>query len=171
MLDSGGEWKRKLTVVWYLTHMVADDEGRDLEIATKLWNVGCDLVENEMEGMPLQRAALGLLGRLVKVLDSSVKENAGFREAVEGRMCSEVFCSKLVNALAAAHKSKSTREQWSKGVGTMLAVSNERATSERRAKHVERKKCSILCVYPNPPISQNTRTSPENAGALRPSLA
>jgi len=118
--EGGGEWKRRLTIVWFLMHMIGDEEGRDAELAGRLWKVGCGLVESEMEGMPLQRAALGMLGRLTKVLDDGVKEDVGFKGLVEARMCDASFCSKLVNGLAAAHKSKSTREQWSKGVGTML---------------------------------------------------
>eukprot|EP00520_Triparma_pacifica_P008584 CAMPEP_0118672834 /NCGR_PEP_ID=MMETSP0785-20121206/22758_1 /TAXON_ID=91992 /ORGANISM="Bolidomonas pacifica, Strain CCMP 1866" /LENGTH=1922 /DNA_ID=CAMNT_0006567835 /DNA_START=164 /DNA_END=5931 /DNA_ORIENTATION=+ len=126
LLEGEGEWKRKLTIVWFLIFMVAEDEGKDLELATKLWNICCGLVESEMEGMPLQRAALGLLGRLVKVLDAKVVNDAKFREVVEGSLCDGNFCSKLVNGLAAAHKSKSTREQWSKGVGNMLKDSAAR---------------------------------------------
>ncbi|GMH57357.1 hypothetical protein TL16_g02356 [Triparma laevis f. inornata] len=116
-------WRNKLMIVWFLMNLLSLDEVEDDELVLTLWKVTIDLVNREDAGLPVQRCGLGLLGRIVTLVN--VREGGvsdAVREHVRATMMDETFCKSLVFGLAAAHKEKGGggRNQGSPGVTSVL---------------------------------------------------
>ena len=134
-LDTAAElhWKNRLVVTWLLTNSLDETDLMidDPLIMSRVWKTCLNLIENEA-GQPIQRVAVGLLGRLVslamidmlkvpsesemKTLDISILQNACLRDT---------FCCNFALALAFDHKEDSSvggghSAQWSAGVEEIL---------------------------------------------------
>lgn len=114
-------WRKLLLVCWFIMTQVNEDDmnKEGSELATRLWSTCLHLLEHEM-GQPLQRVALGLLGRLMALSHSST-DLPQLRE----KMVTESFCKVLGKALVYDHKEDSSfggghDAQWSAGVEELI---------------------------------------------------
>ena len=124
--DEGGDakaahWRKLLLACWFLTVLVDEDDicGANKDLPSRLWKTCFRILENEF-GQPLQRVALGLLGRLVMM----TRPEAG-RAMLREQMLTESFCKVLGNALVYDHKEDSSvggghDAQWSAGVADLI---------------------------------------------------
>ena len=114
-------WRKLLHACWFLTVQVDDDDLREKysPIPAKLWKTCFQIIEQEC-GQPLQRVALGLLGRLIML----TRHEAG-RQMLRDQMVNESFCKFFGNALVYDHKEDSSvggghDAQWAAGVADMI---------------------------------------------------
>ncbi|GMH48028.1 hypothetical protein TrVE_jg9887 [Triparma verrucosa] len=116
-------WRNKLMIVWFLMNLLGLDQVEDDALVLTVWRAATDLIEGEVAGLPVQRCGLGLLGRIVTLVNArpgGVSE--AVRVEVEKKMSDEGFCKALVYGLAASHKDKGGggRNQGSPGVISVL---------------------------------------------------
>jgi proteasome activator subunit 4 len=119
--DKGAaHWRKLLLVGWFLTTTVdQDDVQTGDELSSRLWSTCFQVIENEA-GQPLQRVALGLLGRLV-----SLSGNQCRASCLREKMQDATFCKVFGQALAYDHREDSSvggghDAQWSSGVEEIL---------------------------------------------------
>jgi len=138
LLKASGEnhWRKRLLVGWFLGNFIDEFDMAmiNAEIRYKLWKVCFDLLEKEM-GQPLQRVALGLLGRLVSFVPPvELDENNATDERVEAiwlreMLEKEVVCRAFGQALVFDHRADTSiggghGAQWSAGVEDILRDSS-----------------------------------------------
>lgn len=114
-------WRKLLLVCWFIMTQVNEDDvnKQGSVLATRVWSTCLHLLEHEM-GQPLQRVALGLLGRLMALSRPST-DLPQLRE----KMITESFCKVLGKALVYDHKEDSAfggghDAQWSAGVEELI---------------------------------------------------
>ena len=119
-------WRNQLLAVWFVTHLVDSDDLNQERLASRLWSITFALIEKH-EGQPIQRASLGLLGRLVTFHHHSMSRLRGYstRQVVGQNLLRENFCRSLCIALAFNHRQDSSiggghKAQWSAGVEDIL---------------------------------------------------
>jgi hypothetical protein len=114
-------WRKLLHACWFLTVQVdtEDMQEKDALIPAKLWKTCFQIIEQEY-GQPLQRVAVGLLGRLIML----TKDEPG-RQMLRDQMVTKSFCKFFGNALVYDHKEDSSvggghDAQWATGVADMI---------------------------------------------------
>jgi len=120
-------WRNQLLIGWFLTHYTIPDDTTDKSISWKLWTTAFHLVEKNM-GQPVQRVALGLLGRLVFFN----KRHCGIIHAqeqcaamIKEKLLDENTCRTLCLSLAFNHRQDTetgggSRAQWSAGIEDII---------------------------------------------------
>mmetsp|Transcript_5490 Transcript_5490/g.15486 ORF Transcript_5490/g.15486 Transcript_5490/m.15486 type:complete len:2289 (+) Transcript_5490:225-7091(+) len=118
--DGGGKaeahWRRKLTACWFLLVFIdLEDIAQEPKIVEASWKTCFRMIENE-KGQPLQRVALGLLGKL-----SFLSKKSDVAAAIGEKLKSQSFCGAFADALVYDHKEDSSfggghEAQWSAGV-------------------------------------------------------
>jgi len=117
-------WRKMLTACWFLLVSIdSEDVAQEDEIISASWKICFWLIEHE-KGQPLQRVALGLLGKL-----SFLSKKADVSSAVGAKFESELFCQAFVDALVYDHKEDSSfggghEAQWSAGVEDIIRESS-----------------------------------------------
>ena len=101
----GFNWRNKLTVCWFLTNLVGPEEAKDQPLMLTLGEVSMNMIAGSVSGLPIQRCALGLLGRLVS-RDLAMREDC----AIEGREAAETG-ELFRGAVAARMGQKGEREE------------------------------------------------------------
>jgi len=142
-IEKSFNWRNRLTLCWFVTALVDETDLvlDDPQISSRVWTTSFDLIIREV-GQPLQRVALGLLGRLVTLSmirrdflhlsgqdtdDGSqvpVKNTEG-AVLLKQRLVDEKFCRTFANALVFDHKEDTSvggghHAQWSAGVEEIL---------------------------------------------------
>jgi len=119
--EKAAHWRKLLHACWFLTVMVDNYDliGKDNVFAQRLFQICFQLLEDE-HGQPLQRVALGLLGRLVMI----IKEGPSL-QLLREELLKESFCRILGNALVYDHKEDTSvggghGAQWATGVADMI---------------------------------------------------
>jgi hypothetical protein len=112
-------WRKLLLACWFLLTMVDDEDLKQAELCSRTWTTCFYLIENEA-GQPLQRVALGLLGRLTSMVGPK-----GNYATLSESMVTASFCKALGQALAFDHREDSSiggghDAQWSTGVEDIL---------------------------------------------------
>ena len=124
LLKASGEnhWRKRLLVGWFLVNFIGESDMvlLGIDVRSRLWKVCFELLENEM-GQPLQRVAVGLLGRLISCVPGEKVDVTLLREMLE----KESFCRTLGQALVYDHKADTSiggghGAQWSAGVEDIL---------------------------------------------------
>eukprot|EP00566_Odontella_aurita_P004325 CAMPEP_0113531630 /NCGR_PEP_ID=MMETSP0015_2-20120614/3603_1 /TAXON_ID=2838 /ORGANISM="Odontella" /LENGTH=2326 /DNA_ID=CAMNT_0000430487 /DNA_START=10 /DNA_END=6990 /DNA_ORIENTATION=- /assembly_acc=CAM_ASM_000160 len=146
-IDKSLNWRNRLTLGWFVTSLIDETDLvlDDPHISSRVWTTAFDMISKEI-GQPLQRVAIGLMGRLVTlsmigrdflhldgqgsdaVLASSSRvavektEGASF---LRDRLLDETFCRTFGNALVFDHKEDTSvggghHAQWSAGVEEIL---------------------------------------------------
>lgn len=120
-------WRNQLLTGWFLTHFTIPDDITDDLISWKLWTTAFHLVEKNM-GQPIQRVALGLLGRLVffnrshcGIIQAQEKCDTLMKE----KLLDENICRTLCLSLAFNHRQDTetgggSRAQWSAGIEDII---------------------------------------------------
>jgi hypothetical protein len=118
-------WRKLLLAGWFLMNFVDEEDVKDVQssMAVSVWSICFRILENEM-GQPLQRVALGLLGKLV-FLGKHICD----RSALEAKIATESFCKILANALVYDHKEDTSvggghDSQWAAGVENIIRDSS-----------------------------------------------
>ena len=117
---AGVHWRKLLQACWFLLVSIDREDvvlGGDTIRAS--WSTCVRLIENE-KGQPLQRVALGLLGKL-----SFLSEERSVRVALEDKLEEESFCKAFAEALVFDHKEDTSYggghdSQWSAGVEDII---------------------------------------------------
>jgi hypothetical protein len=116
-------WRKRLLVAWFLCNFIDEYDMIliDVAIRHRMWSVCFDLLEKEM-GQPLQRVAVGLLGRLASYSTSANSVEAGWLRNVLEK---ESFCRTFGQALVFDHRADTSiggghGAQWSAGVEDIL---------------------------------------------------
>jgi proteasome activator subunit 4 len=112
-------WRKLLLATWFILTMVDGEDAKHAELCSRTWTTCFYLLENET-GQPLQRVALGLLGRLTSLVGPK-GDIAMLRE----KMVTAPFCKALGQALAFDHREDRSiggghDAQWSTGVEDIL---------------------------------------------------
>jgi hypothetical protein len=112
-------WRKLLLACWFLLTMVDDEDLKQTELSSRTWTTCFYLIVNEA-GQPLQRVALGLLGRLTSMVGPK-----GNYAVLSENMVTVPFCKALGQALAFDHREDSSiggghDAQWSTGVEDIL---------------------------------------------------
>jgi len=106
-------WRNKLVVCWFVMNMMGGEEAKNPELMCTVGGIAMALIEGEVAGLPMQRMALGLLGRLMMFDAGVVGGGEGeFRRAVSANLGRKEFCDAVVSALAADHKDQGSKSQW-----------------------------------------------------------
>lgn len=113
-------WRKMLQACWFL--LVSVDEEDVLEggeVIQASWKTCVRFIENE-KGQPLQRAALGLVGKLV-----FLSEKESVESELAPKLEAESFCKALADALVYDHKEDTSYggghdAQWSAGVEDII---------------------------------------------------
>lgn len=128
-------WRDRLVAAWFILQFVDEQDlliGNNTVVA-QLWSTCFKLIEEE-QGQPLQRVALGLLGRLVSLalVDMSQSEHSSGKgqnppdvSALRSTFSQETFLTAFANALVFDHKVDSSvggghSAQWSSGVQEII---------------------------------------------------
>ena len=120
--SEGGKvhWKKLLFAAWFLLHFVDEDDIKDESpVSATIWSTCFLLLENNM-GQPLQRVALGLLGKLLSVADSRCS-----MFLLKQKLLEDSFCRTVGRALVYDHKEDTSvggghASQWSTGVENII---------------------------------------------------
>lgn len=132
-------WRNRLTTGWVLTSSIDERDllDDDPTISERLWTTSFHLIATEL-GQPLQRVALGLLGRLVTlalVEMNLLKSDEGLKvgeapqqiylDSLRQHLTKAEFCASLGTALVYDHKADTTvggghDAQWSAGVDEII---------------------------------------------------
>lgn len=119
--EKAAHWRKLLHACWFLTVLVDDGdlEGTDNVIATRLWKLCFQILEDEY-GQPLQRVALGLFGRLLMIIKDGSR-----LELLRGKIRTESFCRIFGKALVYDHREDASvggghDAQWATGVADMI---------------------------------------------------
>ena len=135
ILKASGEnhWRKRLIVAWFVCNFIDEYDMvlMSTEIRHRLWKLCFNLLEKEI-GQPLQRVAVGLLGRLVSYVPSAhhsqdgnltndMVESTWLRQMLE----KESFCRTFAQALVFDHRADTSiggghSAQWSAGVEDIL---------------------------------------------------
>jgi hypothetical protein len=115
-------WRNKLTVCWFIMQLMGSEEAKNQELMLELAGICIGMIEVELAGQPIQRLAMGLLGRLmsldeVRLEDGSCDGSSAFRSAVAAKLSDATFCDAVVNSLALAAL---PHGDWSLGVGPII---------------------------------------------------
>jgi len=127
-------WRDRLLAAWFILTSV--DEGDlavgDSEIVGQIWSACFQMIEEET-GQPLQRVALGLLGRLTSLvlvqrganLDGPGDINTDVALLLRSAFAREQFCESYSNALVFDHKADTEvggghSAQWSSGIEEVI---------------------------------------------------
>lgn len=121
-LSETGEahWRKLLLSCWFFMTMVDEDDLMETKTAELIWSTCCRMIETE-HGQPLQRVALGLLGRLVGIAGQRKLEC----KLLQAKMSSLAFCKHLCDAIVFDHKEDSSvggghNAQWAIGVEDIM---------------------------------------------------
>lgn len=122
-------WRKRLLVGWFIMNFIdREDLVADENVTKQAWNVCFRLLEVEM-GQPLQRVAVGLLGRLVSFLSKTDEKNVLVLKSSLGylreKLLEKDFCEILGRALVFDHREDTSvagghDAQWSTGVEDIL---------------------------------------------------
>lgn len=114
-------WRKLMHACWFLTVQVDNEDlqEKDSPIPAKLWKTCFQIIEQEF-GQPLQRVALGFLGRLIMLTKDEHE-----RQMLRDQIVTESFCKLFGNALVYDHKEDSSvggghDAQWAAGVADMI---------------------------------------------------
>lgn len=117
----GAHWRKLLMASWFLLVFIDEEDVTNPEstLTQRAWSTCFRVLENEA-GQPLQRVALGVLGKMVSLLNKA--EDAA---ALQGQMLTESFCKVLGKALVYDHKEDTSvgsghEAQWSSGVENII---------------------------------------------------
>lgn len=122
-------WRNRLIVCWFVMTLVNKRFFLSYrrELLHSLWETCIFLIQNE-SGQPLQKVALGLLGRLGNILSLMPEKSIALLDKM---MHDEFFCKRLCDAFVYNHKEDSNvggghHAQWSLGVSEIMkdAASN-----------------------------------------------
>ena len=109
-------WRKKLLSCWVLLTFLDDQDytNYDEDLIVRVWTTCFHTIETET-GQPLQRVALGLLGRLVQFPMKTIPN------IFEAKLTCEAFCQSLGEALVYDHKEDTSvgsgqESQWAFGV-------------------------------------------------------
>lgn len=116
-------WRKLLLGGWFLLTLVDEDE-RNIAVGeqyTRTWETCFRIIETET-AQPLQRVALGLLGRLVSI---TVRSHPTDAQILSKKLASEAFIRALGQALVFDHREDTSvaggyDAQWSAGVEDIL---------------------------------------------------
>lgn len=115
-------WRKRLLAAWFLCNFIDENDMImiDETLRHRIWIICFDLLEKEM-GQPLQRVAVGLLGRLVSYVDTDSVDAKWLRAMLE----KESFCRVFGQALVFDHRADTSiggghGAQWSAGVEDIL---------------------------------------------------
>jgi hypothetical protein len=142
--DSGNtkkmmHWRNQLLAMWFLTHLVdpsdvevkeASQEGAvvtgNVVLLKRLWALTFALIEKH-EGQPIQRAALGFMGRLLTFAERSEYDatRTVVTRILEEKFADKAFCRTMALALAFNHRQDTAvggghKAQWSAGIEDIL---------------------------------------------------
>ena len=121
-------WRNQLLIGWFLTHLASPDDARKEALGKKLWTTSFHLIEKNMS-QPIQRVALGLLGRLVTFAERQRSDDSLVREQclmyLQDKLQDEQICRCLCLSLAFNHRQDTeigggSRAQWSAGIEEIL---------------------------------------------------
>jgi hypothetical protein len=120
-------WRNQLLIGWFLTNITIPDDTGDKFLGWKLWTTAFHLVEKNM-GQPIQRVALGLLGRLTTFVRSHRGKIPGQEQCVtlvKEKLLDENICRTLCLSLAFNHRQDTetgggSRAQWSAGIEDII---------------------------------------------------
>lgn len=134
-IDAAGlHWKNRLMVVWFLMNSIDETDLMidDPTTMSRIWKTCIWLIETEA-GQPIQRVAIGLLGRLVslalvdmsQIVDESESVQVPDISILRNAFVQGTFCRTFAFAVAFDHREDSTvggghGAQWSVGVEEML---------------------------------------------------
>jgi len=119
-VKSGAHWRKLLIASWFLLFFVDEDVNNlDSVLTKRIWLTCFRILENDA-GQPLQRVALGLLGKIVALLKRDSDATI-----LKDKMATESFCRIFGKALVYDHKEDSRMggghtAQWSSGVENIL---------------------------------------------------
>ncbi|GKY98731.1 hypothetical protein MPSEU_000829400 [Mayamaea pseudoterrestris] len=119
--DSGkAHWKMLLFAGWFLLNFTdKEDIQKDSPVCAALWSTCFSLIENN-NGQPLQRVALGMLGKLILL-----PQQAQNHESLIQRLSNDSFCKVFGQALVYDHKEDTSfggghKSEWSNGVENII---------------------------------------------------
>ena len=119
---NASHWRKQLLACWFLLAFIDEKVASVSPLWTEIWSTCFRLIENNM-GQPLQRVALGLLGKLISL------SNSGSNVILSERMKSVAFCKVLCHALVFDHREDTSvggghDAQWSTGVENIIRDSS-----------------------------------------------
>ncbi len=120
--SSSLNWRNRLLVCWFVTTL-ADKRYflyHQKQIVSQMWETCIFIIQTE-SGQPLQKVALGLLGRLINLS----QQNSGQCTPLLLKMNEEDFCRDFCKALVYNHKEDQSvggghHAQWSLGVNEII---------------------------------------------------
>lgn len=125
-------WKNRLVITWFLMNSIDETDLMidDPSIMLRVWRTCLGMLESEL-GQPIQRVAVGLLGRLVSLalVDTSLSEaeDTGGPDLslLRDTFLQDTFCRRFSFAVAHNHKEDSSvggghSAQWSSGIEEIL---------------------------------------------------
>jgi hypothetical protein len=121
-------WKNRLLFAWFILNIVdVHDIIETPQVFGQLWSLSFDLMECNM-AQPLQKVALGIIGRLVSLLESHNDKNSSRSFPLYGGsdLMSEQRCLSLCLALVHNHKEATSKreQQLPDGVDEMIRDAN-----------------------------------------------